>query len=309
MTSDTLYDILIIGAGPAGCTASIYASRAQLSNIVFGEQFGGQMSISVNVENYPGFKSIPGGELSDKFIEHVQEYGVTVEPSKIVTLEKLDDRFRATAEDGVVYEGKTVIYAAGAHHRHLDVPGEDMFAGKGVHYCVTCDAFIYKDKVTAVVGGGDAATTAALMLADLCPKVYLIHRRDTFRGEVIWAEKVKANPKIELVLNNEVTEIFGETKMTRLGIKQSYQGTNALMADAIFIEVGQIPNTSLATQVGIVLNEHHVIPVQPDQSTVVPGFFAAGEVTSSNRFKQIITAAAEGAIASDSVHTYLTRLT
>ena len=300
-----MYDVLILGGGPAGYTASIYASRSELSNVVITQQVGGQMAISVSIENYPGIEKIPGPELSEKFRAHAENYGVETVLDEITEISQIDGGFKVTTISGKTFEGKSVIYALGANHRHLGAKGEEEFIGKGVAYCATCDGFFFRDKVVGVVGGGDAATTAALYLADIASKVYLIHRREEFRGESIWVKKIKEHDKIEMVVPNEVVEIAGEQLMTHVVLKNEYNGSKNLEMNGLFVEIGQVANVSLAEKLGAEITENRLVKVERDFSTNIPGFYAVGEVANSNPFRQVITAAAEAATAADSVKKYL----
>lgn len=300
-----MYDVLILGGGPAGYTASIYASRSELKNLVITQQVGGQMAISVSIENYPGFEQIPGAELSEKFKAHAESYGMETVQDEITAIEKSGDHFIVTTASGATYEGKTILYALGANHRHLNVPGEEEFNGKGVAYCATCDGFFFRNKIVGVTGGGDSATTAALYLADIASKVYLIHRREEFRSEPIWVSKVKAHSKIELVMPHEIEEIGGEQLMTHVMLKDEFNGSKKLEMNGLFVEIGQIANIGLAEQLGVNISDKKLIAVEKDFSTNVPGFYAVGEVADSNPFRQVITAAAEGATATDSIKKYL----
>ncbi len=300
-----MYDVLILGGGPAGYTASIYASRSELKNVVIAQQVGGQMAVSVSIENYPGFEKIAGPELAEKFKVHAEGYGAETVLDEITDISKIDNGFIVTTASGSTYEGKSVIYALGANHRHLGVKGEDEFIGKGVGYCATCDGFFFRNKTVGVMGGGDSATTAALYLADIAAKVYLIHRREEFRSEPIWVSKVQAHKKIELVVPNEITEIVGEQLMTHIVLKNEYNGSKNLEMNGIFVEIGQVANVDLAEKMGVEISDKKLVKVEKDFSTNIPGFYAVGEVADSNPFRQVITAAAEAATAADSVKKYL----
>lgn len=204
-----MYDSIIIGSGTAGLTASIYLSRYKLSHLIFGELPGGQGLTAHIVENYPGFTSIPGPELMQKFIDHAKSYGVEIMAKKIVGIVGFggDKGFGVKTDNGEEFEAKTLILAMGATHRALNVPGEEKYLGHGVSYCATCDAPLYKGKTVAVVGGGDSAITGALHLAEYCPKVYVIHRRGEFRAEPAWVEKLNSKINIEKIMNNSLAEI------------------------------------------------------------------------------------------------------
>jgi len=303
-----MHDILTIGAGPAGLNASLYAARYRLKPIIFGELLGGQMSISVDVQNYLGFSSIAGPELVNKCVDHVKDYDVEIKMTRVEKIEKNSKYFKAITAEGEEYMGRTMLLCTGANHRHLNIPGEKEFSGKGVHYCVTCDGFFYKHKTAAVAGGGDSAVTAALYLADICEKVYLIHRRTEFRAETIWVEKAKAKKNIEFILENNVIEFTGDKKLEKIKFEKEYNGNIEMNIDGFFIEIGQVPDPTLPNQLGVELDERGYIKINFDGSTNIEGLFAAGENTNGhNHFNQIITTAAEGAIAANSIFNFLNK--
>ncbi len=310
MTDIKTYNLIIIGAGPAGLTASIYASRYKLSNIVLGKEFGGQMAMAHLVNNYPGIEEISGADLTQKFVEHVKSLGGQVLAENVVKIEKAtngtDGVFKVTTESGKVFKAKTLILALGLSARHLNVPGEDKFLGKGVSYCATCDAPLFKDKTVAVIGGANAAATSALALSQHAVKVYIIYRREALRADTIWVEKVVADPKIEIIYKTNITKILGEQVVTGVELDNPYQGKTTLKLEGVFIEAGSIPTTSLLAPLGVVMDEVGYIQIDGRCATNVPGVFAAGDVASgSAKLRQIVTAAAEGAIAANSVFEYL----
>lgn len=302
-----MYDLIIIGAGVAGMTASIYASRYKLEHLIFGETLGGQGMLAGTVENYPGYVSIPGPELMEKFVEQVEYYGVKIKSEKVGGL-ATQKQFFEVKTDKDRYQTKTLILAMGASFRHLNIPGEDKFLGRGVSYCTTCDIPLFRDKIVAVVGGGDSALTGAIQAASFCQKVYLIHRREEFRAEPTWIEKVKQNPKIELVLSTQITEILGKNKVESVVLDKAYQGQTKLAVDGIFIEVGQVPSSTLVAGLGVEVDQQGFILVGPTMETSISGVFAAGDIAVMRGgvpFRQFITAAADGARACASVYQYL----
>lgn len=300
-----MYDALIIGGGPAGLNAALYTTRYGLECIVFAELIGGLMSEATDVQNYIGFESVTGLELTEKFKKHAERYGAKVVYDRISEIKKNGNHFVAT-DGNKAYEGKTVLLATGTKHRKLDIPGEKEFAGKGVVYCATCEGFFYKGKVICIVGGGDSAFTAAVYMAKIAERVYLIHRSKKFRAENVWVEAAKKMPNIEMILDNEVREIKGGKNVEEAILKNTYKDKGSLSVDGVFIEIGSIPDAGLARQLGVGLDERDYITVKPDQSTNIEGVFAAGEATSaSNHYNQIVTAAAEGAIAAHSISQYL----
>lgn len=302
-----MYDLIIIGAGVAGMTASIYASRYKMSHLLFGETFGGQGMLAGQVENYPGYVSIPGPELMQKFVEQVKSNGVEIKQEKVGSLTKIKDGFEVKTEKEK-YQAKTLILAMGASFRHLNIPGEDKFVGKGVSYCTTCDAPLFRDKAMAVVGGGDSAVTGAIHAAAFAQKVFIIHRRNEYRAEPTWVEKMRKIEKVEEVLSNQVKEIKGKEKVEGIILDKSHKGNKNLKVDGIFIEIGQVPSSTLAKQLGVELDERNYVKVTPGMETNVSGVFAAGDLAAVEGgilFRQFVTAASDGARAAASVYQYL----
>lgn len=301
------YDLIIVGAGTAGMAASIYSSRYKLDHLIFGETPGGQGILAGMVENYPGNLSIAGPELMEKFVEQVGHYGVEIKQESVKGLSKREEWFEVKTEQSV-YQAKTLILAMGANFRRLNLPGEEKFVGKGVSYCTHCDAPFFKDKIVAVVGGGDAAVTGALHAAEFAQKVYLLHRRDEFRAEPAWVEKLGQNKKIEQVLSTQITQILGTEKVENISLDKPYQGLTTLKVDGVFIEIGQVPSSTLAGQLGVAIDEQGYIKVAPSMATNVSGVFAAGDLAAIEggiHFRQFITAASDGARAAASVYQFL----
>jgi thioredoxin reductase (NADPH) len=299
-----MYDLIIIGAGAAGMSASIYSSRYKIKHLIFGETPGGQGMLAGTVENYPGYLSIPGPELMQKLMEQVKHYGVEIKQEKVEGLEKVPEGF-AVKTDKETYQAKTLILAMGASYRHLNIPGEEKLIGKGVSYCSTCDAPLFKEKIVAVIGGGNAALTGAIHLSSFAQKVYLIHRRDEFRAEPAWVDKFKQNTKIEQVLSTQVKEISGTEKVEEIILDKPYQGSTILKIDGVFIEIGQVPSSVLAGQLGVAVDEQEYIKIKPSMETNVAGVFAAGDIAAIEGgilFRQFVTAAADGARAAASVY-------
>jgi len=302
-----MYDLIIVGAGVAGMTASIYASRYKINHLIFGETPGGQGMLAGQVENYPGYVSIPGPELMQKFVEQVKSYGVEIKQEKVGSLTKIKDGFEVKTEKGK-YQAKTLILAMGASFRYLNIPGEDKFVGKGISYCTTCDAPLFRDKVVAVVGGGDSAVTGAIHAAAFAKKVFIIHRRDEYRAEPTWVEKMKKIDKVEEILSNQVKEIKGKEKVEEIILDKSHKGNKNLKVDGVFIEIGQVPSSTLAKQLGVELDERNYVKVTPGMETNVSGVFVAGDLAAVQGgilFRQFVTAASDGARAAASVYQYL----
>ncbi len=302
------YDTIIVGNGPAGLSAAIFTARANLKTLVIGQKLGGQASDAHLIENYPGFKSISGLELMKIFEDHAKSQGVETIFGEAERFEKdkKDNTFRIIA-GRKIYEAKTIILALGTTTRKLNIPGEEEYLGRGVSYCATCDGAFFKEKTIAVIGGGDAALSATLYLAALAKKVYLIHRRQEFRGEPIKLTRVNEKKNIELILDTVPTGITGNKIVDGLITKNIVTGKeDKIELDGVFIEVGSTPTTLMAKELGIELDDAGYIKVDAAQRTNTAGIFAAGDITTnSNFFRQIITAGAEGAVAADSASKFI----
>lgn len=305
-TLNKIYDIAIVGSGPAGFAASIYASRYKLSNIVFGKLLGGTISEAHKVCNYPGVSDISGYDLGVKFYEQAKDLGGEYLPEHVIDIQKLDDKFKLITDKQKGYFAKTVILAIGTNRNKLNLENEDKFLGKGVSYCATCDAMFFKDKIVTVVGGSNAATMAASMLSDIAKKVYLIYRGTELKGEPMWIEQVEAKENIEIIYTTVLIGLEGEEKLERIKLSRPYNGSEYLDTDGVFVEIGSVPNVDLANKLGLELDDKKYIKVNEDQSTSLEGVWAAGDCTSaSNRFRQVITAASEGSIAANAIFGYL----
>ncbi len=305
-----MFDTAIIGLGAAGYTAAIYSARYKLATLLVGEEEGGMGTTAAEVGNWPGDIEVTGPELMERMKKHVQSFSeVTMKRGRVSTVERLGgkgDGFRLTFADGKTEEAKTVIFATGSNKRHLRVPGEKEFAGKGVSYCATCDAFFFRGKTVAVVGGGDSAVEGAAIVAQTAKKVYMIHRRDVFRAEPYWVDKCKAKDNVVFVLGRQVKEIKGGLKVTGLLLDQPFEGSELLPVDGVFVEIGSIPAVELAQALGCALDEWGYLKVDSALQTTVPGAFAAGDVAGgSNHFAQFVTAAGEGAVAVSGVFGFL----
>ena len=307
-TLNKIYDIAIIGSGPAGFAASIYASRYKLSNIVFGKLMGGTITEAHKVCNYPGVKDISGLELGMNFYNQAKELGGEYKAEHIIDIQKKDNVFFLTTEGNTQYIAKTVILGIGTNRNKLNLKNEDYYLGKGLSYCATCDAMFYKDKTVAVIGGSNASTMAASMLSDIAKKVYIIYRGTELRGEPLWVDEVTKKENIEIIFTTIVIGLEGEKKLEKIKLSRAYNGSEYLDVDGAFVEIGSVPNVDLATKLGIELDEKKYLKVGNDQSTSVEGVWAAGDCTSgSNRFRQVVTATAEGAVAANSIFSYIKR--
>lgn len=299
-----MYDIVIIGSGPAGLSAAIYAKREMLNAVVIEKEYlgTGQIALSERVDNYPGFYGESGYDLGDKFLSHAQELGAEIVQGEIERIERCDKIYTVHFSDGKSFDTKTIIYAAGAKPRKLNVPGESEFIGGGVSYCAVCDGAFYKNKIVAVVGGGDTALQDALLLSKIADKVYLIHRREEFRANKILQEKVRTADNIELILNAVSVEISGENKVASLRVLQN--GAERLIdVNGVFIAIGSVPNTSLLDTVAE-LDSNGYIVADEDGVTSAEGIFAAGDVR-TKKLRQVVTAVSDGANCVISAEEYI----
>ena len=294
------YDVIIVWAGSAWYPAGMYASRYSIKNLIIGGLPGGALWTSHNVENYPGVISAPGKEIMDNFKEHAEVSGSEILTEMVTEIKKHEDHFHITTSTWKEFKTKKVLLATGNNYRHLWVKWEKEFLGKWVSYCATCDGMFFRNRDIIMVGGWNTAVTEALYLADICNKVYLVHRRDTFRAENIWLEKARKNEKIEFVTNEEVEEITWDALgMTWVTLKS----WKTLKADWIFVAVGTIPNVDLVADFDLQKDEEGCLVVDARQETSLEGLYAAGDVTTnSNKFRQTIMSAAEGCLAANSIH-------
>ena len=294
-------DILIIGSGPAGLSAAVYAKRAGLDALVVEMEFmgTGQIAESSRVDNYIGLVGKSGYELGELFRGDAEKLGAEFLEEEVVSLSQKNNIWVSQFADGGSIEAKAVIYAAGASHRKLNVAGEEKFIGKGVSFCAMCDGAFYREKTVAVIGGGDTAVDDALYLADIADKVYLIHRRGEFRAVAGTVKKAEENPNIEFVLSANVTEILGENHVEKITLDNGRE----LAVDGVFIAVGMIPRTNILK--GIVeTDEHGYVVADESGVTSARGLFVAGDVR-TKKLRQVITAAADGANAAVSAIEYL----
>lgn len=298
-----VYDVVIIGGGPAGLTAGIYARRAMLKAVLLEKTgVGGQIIVTDLVENYPGFLEISGADLARKFEEHAQKFGL--ETRSMVEVSGIEDRGTTkivkTTEGDI--EAKAVIIASGTTPKKLDVKGELEFTGRGVSYCATCDGFFFRDKIVVVVGGGDSAVTEAIFLTRMAKKVVVVHRRDRLRAEKINQEHAFANPRISFVWDSVVEEIAGKNIVEKVIVRNvKTNAVSELKTDGVFIYVGLIPNTGFAD---VEKDERGFIVPYPGQATSVKGIFVAGDCRVTP-LRQIVTAVGDGAIAAVSAEKYI----
>jgi thioredoxin reductase (NADPH) len=298
MSEGGLYDVVIVGGGPGGLTAGIYAMRAALKTILVEKAVaGGQVALSDGVENYPGFESITGYELSQKFLQHAQSYGMEFVQEEVVAVEPGLDFHSVKLANGSVLKTHTVILATGGSPRKLGVPGEDEYYGKGVSYCGVCDGFFFRDKTVVVAGGGDTAAEEALYLAKLAKQVYLVHRRDALRASMILQQRVKDECKIEILWNTIITEIKANDEgVNAVSLQDTQTGEQReLSTDGVFIFIGFIPNNQLVPA-GIKMNADGYVVTNEKCETNMPGIYVVGDLREKYA-KQIVVAAADGCTA------------
>jgi thioredoxin reductase (NADPH) len=294
-------DILIIGSGPAGWTAAVYAARALRSTLVVtGIQPGGQLTITTEVENYPGFTQIMGPELMVKMQEHAEAMGAAVANDHIASVDFSRRPFRAIGEGGTVYTADAVIISTGAQAKWLGLPSEEKFKGFGVSACATCDGFFYKNRNVLVIGGGNSAVEEALFLTNFASKVTVVHRRDSFRAEKILQARLFKHPKIEVIWNTALEEVLGtEMPLGVTGARLRNLQTGAVTeidAHGIFIAIGHVPATGLFKGKLAMRPNNYLITVPGSTATEIPGVFAAGDVT-DEIYRQAVTAAGMGCMA------------
>ena len=298
MSEVDLYDVVIVGGGPGGLSAGIYAMRAALETILIEKgAAGGQVAISDAVENYPGFEHITGYELSQKFLQHAQSYGMEIVQEEVVAVEPGLDFHTIRLANGDILKTHTVILATGGSPRKLDIPGEDEYYGKGVSYCGVCDGFFFKQKTVVVVGGGDTAAEEALYLAKLAKHVYLVHRRDALRASMILQQRVKDECKIEILWNSVVTEIKANDEgVNAVDLQDTQTGEQReLSTDGVFVFVGFVPNNQLVPA-GIKMNADGYVVTNEKCETNMPGIYVIGDLREKYA-KQIVVAAADGCTA------------
>jgi len=295
--SKEVYDTIILGAGAAGLAAAIYAARYKLKTLVISKEIGGVVIDAHAVENYPGFKKISGFELMEKFHKQAKDFGVKIMQNEITDIKK--NKIFRVITNKESYKSKTLILAMGSERRKLDVPGEKEFRKKGVSYCYTCDAPLSKDKTVAVVGGSDSAARAAQLASEYAKKVYIIYRRDKLRAEPYLVEQLEKDSKIEFIYNTNVIAVKGDKMLSSVILDSKKE----LKLDILFVEIGQVPNTTLARKLGVKIDKQGYIIVDKEQKTNVAHVYAAGDITNaSNKFRQLTTAISEGSIAAENIY-------
>ena len=296
-----MYDLIIIGAGPAGITAAVYAARKKMNLLVITRDIGGQAAWSGDIENYTGYQFISGPELAQKFEEHMRKYNIALkENEEVIELKKAGDIVEVKTEKGI-YEARTAIVASGKRSRELGVPGEKEFKNRGLTYCATCDGPLFAGKDVAVIGGGNSALDAALQLMKIAKKVYIINNTPSLGGDAVMREKAQNSNIVATYNNSKVAAVLGDKMVTGIKIKKEDM-EEQLAVQGIFVEIGLVPNAEFAKD--IEKNQIGEVKVNCHNETNIPGIFAAGDVTDVPE-KQIIIAAGEGSKASLCVFRYL----
>jgi len=299
-----MYDVGIIGGGVAGLSAGMYAGRMKLSAVILTELRGGTITTTNEIRNWPGISDIDGVGFAKKLEEHAKEYDVEIKDTSVSEIKKKDEGFEIITPSSS-YEAKTLIIATGTDYRKLGIPGEKEYANRGVHYCALCDGAFYKDKTIAVVGGSDSAAKEALLLTQWAKKIYIIYRKEKIRAEPVNLEKVEKNDKIEVINNTNITEIKGTDEgVNKVVLDKEYNGSSELELDAVFVEIGRVPKSEIAKNLGVELNDKGEIKTDKGAKTNIEGIYAAGDVTDAE-FKQAIISSAEGVLAAYSAYEYL----
>jgi len=296
-----MFDLIVIGAGPAGITASVYAARKKMHLLVISKDIGGQAAWSGDIENYTGYQFITGPELTAKFEEHMRQYDIPLKENEaVIEVKKLDNLIKV-ATDKKPYEARAVIVASGKKSRELNVPGEKEFKNKGLTYCATCDGPLFSGKTVAVIGGGNSALDATLQLMGIAKHIYIVNITSRLDGDTVMREKVQMSEMVTILDNTQVTSIYGDRFVSGIKIRRE-ERDEELPVQGVFVEIGLLPNSEFVK--GIELNEFKEIKINSRNETNIPGIFAAGDVTDVAE-KQIIIAAGEGSKAALSAFRYL----
>lgn len=297
-----IYDMIVIGGGPGGYTAALYAARAGLDTVVLEKMSpGGQMAQTTRIDNYPGFQGVDGYTLGEQMQQNAEHFGAKTELAEVFSTDLSGEIKRVETSEGA-FLGRTVVIATGASHRKLDLPREEALTGKGVAYCAACDGMFYRGKTVAVVGGGNSAVADAMALSRICKKVILIHRRDTLRATKIYHDQLGDN--VEFRWNSVVNRLLGDDRLTGLELKDVITGgLTKLPVDGVFVSVGRSPSSELFRE-QLAVDEGGYIVADETTRTTIPGVFAVGDVR-TKAVRQVITAAADGAVAAHFAEEYL----
>lgn len=296
-----MYDLVIIGGGPAGVAAAIYSVRYMLKIVVITKIIGGQILEAAKIENWPGIKSISGIELAKKFKEHLNELKVEIKEAEVVDVKKEKNTFIVVTSDNKRYEAKSLLLALGKERRNLGIKAEEQYIGRGISRCAICDGPLFKDKIIGIIGSGNITAKEALLLSEYGKKVYVICKGADLEAEPLVTEQIKKNKKIEIIKESSVTDIKGDKFVKGIILNNK----KSIALDGLFISEGATPSVIIAEKLGVKLDKNNFIIVDQAQATNIPGVFAAGDVTSgSNKLFQILTAAAEGALAATSAYKF-----
>lgn len=302
-----LYDTIIVGGGCTGLGTAMYTGRLNMKTLLLAESIGGTITLTDNVENYPGFKRLTGEELAKKLEEHARDYPIDIIEEKVINIakHKKDACFEVQTSKRS-FRSKTVIFATGAKHRELTVPGAKEFENKGVHYCALCDGALYKGKVMCVVGGSDSAAKEALVLSEYAKKVYMVYRGEKIRPEPVNGERIKQKKNIEVITQTNVVQVKGDKAVNKVILDKSYNGNKELEVSAVFVAIGMIPLSDLAKNMGVKVNDKNEIMINRKSETNIEGFYAAGDVVDTE-FKQAITGVSEGVTAAYHAFEYISK--
>lgn len=304
------YDVIVVGAGPAGLSAALYSARYRLKTLLIGETIGGQLANAGIVDDYPGLIEVEASELVQRFVKHVSKHGVPIVRDRVEDIKREGDFFKIYTRGGRTYRSRAVIIAVGLERKKLGVPGEAEFAGRGVSYCTVCDVPFFKGKRIVIVGGGNAGVTGAIHAVGYASKIYLVTRGDKLRAFPVYVETLnKYRDKVEIILNSTVVEIGGDKEVKYAVIKNLKTGeTRKVEVEGVFIEIGNQPPTDFFKKIGLEVDEKGLIDVKPGGYTNIEGIFAAGDCASGKNkyyYQQVITSAAEGAIAADAAFKWI----
>ncbi|MFH1823325.1 MAG: FAD-dependent oxidoreductase [archaeon] len=294
-----MYDVIILGLGPAGLSAALYCARYKLKTLIIGELIGGMTTYAHKVENYPGIDEISGMDLIKKMHAQLKKYPIDIKQEQIIGAKKGKEFVVKTKKDE--YRSKAIIFAAGTERKKLNLPGAEDFIGKGLSYCAICDAPLFKNKVVVVIGGSDAAVMDSIMLSQHAKKVYLVYRRKELRAEPVWIDEVLSNKKIEVIYDEELKKIIGSKVVEKIKLNR-----RELEVSGVFVDIGSVPSTVLIKKLGLKTDKCDYIITDANRKTNVDGVFAAGDCIETP-LKQIITACADGAIAATSAFKFLKR--
>lgn len=302
------WDVIIVGAGSAGCAAAIYAVRSGLKTLVLDEKFaGGTIADAPTIVNYPGFAEISGGELAQKMVDHARKLGATIHDIEAVTGMNLSGESKTVTTTATTYGAKAIIIATGSHYKEIGAKGEKEFRGRGVSYCGVCDGPFFKNKKVLVVGGGNSACISTLYLSGLAAQVTVIHRRQMFRAEETLVNDIRTKSNVNIIWNTEIQEIKGDKQVRSVALIDNSTGTTSELAvDAVFVQVGEAPNSQLAAAAGVEVDEHGYIKIDIRQHTNLEGVYGAGDIT-NHPVKQVGTAVGQGITAALEAYAFIRR--